>query len=145
VKVAVHGKAVQIWYDYGPLLTGKRSAANGNVHMKNWPDKLRLLTILATTKVLLSRSGSEGWGLEYPKEAEQQIDQILDCLFFGSEKPLPHHWQVLYAPTGPLQEISMSNGWSDAYLKLSKEFDSLAHIVKKHESQAEQAPGADRR
>jgi hypothetical protein len=43
--------------------------------MKNWPDKLRLLTILATTKVLLSRSGSEGWGLEYPKEAEQQIDR----------------------------------------------------------------------
>lgn len=77
----------------------KRSAAKGNVHMKKWPDKLRLLTILATTKVLLSRSENEGWGLEYPKEAEQQIDQILDCLYFDSDKPLPPHWQVLYAPT----------------------------------------------
>jgi len=112
--------------------------------MKNWPDKLRLLTILATTKVLLSRSKNEGWGLEYPKETERQIDQILDCLYFGSDKPLPRHWQVLYAPTGPLQEISVANGWAEAYLKLSEEFDSLEHIVKRYASWAEQAPGADR-
>jgi len=107
--------------------------------MKEYPDRMRLMMNLATVKVLLAHSPKEGWGLEYPKDAETQIDQIIDCLFFGEAKPLPKYWQVLYAPTGPLQEISMANGWSDVYMRLSEEFDSLAYILKEHQPKAEPA------
>jgi hypothetical protein len=34
-------------------------------------------------------------------------------------------FQHLFAPTGTFQEISMQNGWSDEYLKLASEFDTL--------------------
>jgi hypothetical protein len=42
---------------------------------------VRLLAVLATTKILLSRSQHEGFGLEGPDEAGEQIDQIIDALF----------------------------------------------------------------
>jgi hypothetical protein len=33
------------------------------------------------------------------------------------------HLQTLFAPTGPLQETSMSGGWADEFLALSDRFD----------------------
>lgn len=35
------------------------------------------------------------------------------------------HLKMLFAPTGPIQEISMDNGWGDEYIKLSGQFDTL--------------------
>ena len=32
----------------------------------------------------------------------------------------------LFLPTGPLQEISMANGWSDEYLVLAERFDDVS-------------------
>jgi len=32
---------------------------------------------------------------------------------------------VIFATTGPLQELSLSSGWADAFLKLADRFDSL--------------------
>jgi len=104
--------------------------------MKDWPERFRLLTILATTKILLSRSQKEGWGLECPKETEKQIDQILDSVFFDSGVALPPAWKIMWAPTGPLQEIAMANGWSEAYIELSSEFDKLEPILRTHEANA---------
>jgi hypothetical protein len=31
--------------------------------------------------------------------------------------------QVLFAPTGPIQEVSLSSGWTDAFLRLAADFD----------------------
>jgi hypothetical protein len=31
---------------------------------------------------------------------------------------------VLFAPTGPLQELSLSSGWADDFLKLASRFDA---------------------
>jgi hypothetical protein len=108
--------------------------------MNNWNEMMRLLAILATTKILLSHSTQDGFGLEYPTDAAQQIDQIIDSIFFKSGKTLPKYWSILFAPTGPLQEIAIANGWSDIYLKLSEEFDGLEYILKQHELQAEPSP-----
>jgi hypothetical protein len=32
--------------------------------------------------------------------------------------------KVLFAPTGPIQEVSISSGWSDEYLDLAERFDT---------------------
>ncbi len=38
--------------------------------------------------------------------------------------------EILFAPTGSLQEISISNGWSDEFLVLAQEFDHLYEQIK---------------
>ena len=37
---------------------------------------------------------------------------------------------LLFLPTSDFQEISISNGWSEAYLKMATEFDSLNKLIK---------------
>ncbi len=104
--------------------------------MNCWNQKLRLLAVLSTTRTMSSRSTEDGWGFESPQEATDQLDQIIDAVFYEDPKGLPKYWQLLYAPTGPLQEIAMANGWSDEYLKLAEEFDSLQSQIKEYETQA---------
>ena len=101
--------------------------------MKNWTDEMRLLAVLASTKVLLSHSDREGWGFEEPDGTESKVDQIISALFYNSPEGLPDGWQSLFAPTGPLQEIALANGWSEVYLRLSATFDQLEHILEEHE------------
>lgn len=88
---------------------------------------------------MVARSTEEGWGLEMPEEAGADLDQIIDAIFYNDPKGLPKYWALLYAPTGPLQEISMANGWSAAYMKLAEEFDTLQSILKEYEASASQA------
>lgn len=38
-------------------------------------------------------------------------------------------FQLLFLPTGTLQEISIQNGWSEQYLILAAEFDSIYEKV----------------
>jgi hypothetical protein len=33
---------------------------------------------------------------------------------------------VLFAPTGPIQEVSVSSGWGEAFLELAERFDRAA-------------------
>ena len=99
------------------------------------PDKFKLFSILSMTKVLLNRSKEEGFPAEEPKEAEKMIDEIIDCLYFDSKKSLPEYWSILYAPTGSIQEISIANGWGDAFLKLAGDYDSLEYLLKKYEKE----------
>ena len=109
--------------------------------MKPWPDKLRLLAVLAATRTLVAKSKREGWPNEKPEEVCNDLDQIIDAIYYKKGGPLPRHWSILFAPTGPIQEISISNGWAETFLKLAKEIDSCEHILKAHETeQARSAP-----
>ena len=65
--------------------------------------------------------------------ARRQIDRMVGAVFFNSGEPLPEGCQVLFAPTGPLQEISMANGWSDVYIMLSSVFDDVQYLLEEHE------------
>lgn len=38
---------------------------------------------------------------------------------------------ILFAPTGSLQEHSISNGWPDEYLQLSEQFDKIYYRLTK--------------
>ena len=33
---------------------------------------------------------------------------------------------VIYAPTGPLQELSLSSGWADTFLRVADKYDAIA-------------------
>jgi hypothetical protein len=36
---------------------------------------------------------------------------------------------VLFAPTGPIQEVSLSSGWADTFLKLAERYDRAERLL----------------
>ncbi|MES2466476.1 MAG: hypothetical protein V4675_04180 [Verrucomicrobiota bacterium] len=94
-----------------------------------------MLSVLATTSKLLERSTEAGWDLRDPKELKAEVDQIIDSIFYGESAGLPENWNILFAPTGLLQEASMANGWAEIFLKLAEGFDSLEPVVKQFEAE----------
>jgi hypothetical protein len=56
-------------------------------------------------------------------DALREIDGIISKLRSGT---LPDELQmrVLFAPTGPIQEVSLSSGWSQGFVELAEDFDS---------------------
>ncbi len=60
-----------------------------------------------------------------------ELDEILFALRGGFEVPV-HTLRVLFAPTGPIQEVSLSSGWGDAFIALADRFDEA--MVEKPEN-----------
>ena len=102
--------------------------------MDNWKPRTKLLSVLATTKELLLRSKNEGWADEKPDEMVLEINKIISHLIDPDHSNLPDIVKIVFGPTGPLQEIAMSNGWDDEYMALSAEFDDLEYLINKDKS-----------
>lgn len=56
-------------------------------------------------------------------DALEEIDGIIARLRRG-EVPATSEMSVLFAPTGPMQELSLSSGWGNRFLGLASEFDA---------------------
>ncbi len=56
-------------------------------------------------------------------DALKEIDSIIAQLQ-RSEIPALLEMSVLFAPTGPMQELSLSSGWGNRFLGLAAEFDA---------------------
>jgi hypothetical protein len=55
-----------------------------------------------------------------------EIDSIIPDLQHGSVPDMV----VLFAPTGPIQEVSLSSGWGDEFINLALRFDEACTIAK---------------
>jgi|AntAceMinimDraft_17_1070374.scaffolds.fasta_scaffold30593_5 hypothetical protein len=106
--------------------------------MKDWPDKLKLLSVLSTTSSLAKRSSREGWDAFEPDEVRNEIEQLIDALHSDSKRALPKNWDLLFAPTGSIQELSIANGWGSVFLKLAEEFDSLKYLLNGHRAEQDE-------
>lgn len=62
------------------------------------------------------------------QEAKQEMQSLTSIIRNGT---LPDRIivSVLFAPTGPLQEISLSSGWSDTFLKVAEKYDELEALL----------------
>lgn len=83
-----------------------------------------LVEVLEHTRRLLARVDNDfSWsGWQNGSEAVAEIDDILGQIAaVETIQLLP--LKVLFAPTGPLQEVSMVSGWSDEFLSLASRFD----------------------
>lgn len=62
------------------------------------------------------------------EEAKTEIESIVQLLQSGG---LPDRLavSVIFAPTGPLQEVSLSSGWADPFLKVAEKFDDLEKLI----------------
>ena len=64
-----------------------------------------------------------------------EINKIISHLIDPDQSNLPDIAKIMFGPTGPIQEIAMSNGWVDEYMALSAEFDDLEYLINKDKSE----------
>jgi hypothetical protein len=83
-----------------------------------------LTTVLRETRDLLSRKGNDfSWSSWNDRqEAVAEIQTHLEQIERGDYSKL-FDLEVLFAPTGPIQEASMSSGWAKEYLAVAERFD----------------------
>lgn len=55
-------------------------------------------------------------------EAKAELEGLINSLRAGV-LPERMRFAVLFAPTGPLQEVSISSGWANTLLKVADKFD----------------------
>ena len=89
----------------------------------------KLISVIRETRKYLAREGNDfSWSSWNDREAAlSEIDSILTQLDNGSVPDVG----VLFAPTGPIQEVSMSSGWSVEFLKLAERFDEAYATAKR--------------
>jgi hypothetical protein len=83
-----------------------------------------LLQALEETRHLLAREGNDfAWSAWRDGEAAlKEMDTMIECIR-GGAVPDAIQLAVLFAPTGPVQEVSISSGWADAFLELADRVD----------------------
>jgi hypothetical protein len=89
------------------------------------PQVTTFVSILEEARALLAADDNDfSWSSWRDRDdALDEIDTILSELRSGI-LPSVLALNVLFAPTGPIQEVSLSSGWGDAYIELAKRFDA---------------------
>ena len=84
-------------------------------------DLRKLIDILKEARALVARDDNDfSWSSWIDQDhAIAEINSIIAELENGSVPKI----EVLFAPTGPIQEVSLSSGWGNEFLELSKRFD----------------------
>jgi hypothetical protein len=84
-----------------------------------------LIEVLREARAQLARPGNDySWASwEGPDEALRELDSIIASL---ERDALPSRvdLDVLFAPTGPIQEVSLSSGWGQEFIDLAARFDA---------------------
>ena len=81
------------------------------------------------------RTSPEQEALDSRREgAEEATAEIKDLISLVKSDCLPErvNVSVLFAPTGPLQEVSLSSGWADPFLKLADKYDQVEKLLWKN-------------
>lgn len=84
-----------------------------------------LLDIFQRTRDLVARPENDfAWSSwRDSDEALEEIDGIIAKLRQGEAPPV-NDMAILFAPTGPMQELALSSGWGNRFLGLASEFDA---------------------
>jgi hypothetical protein len=86
----------------------------------------KLIELIDETKKFIIEESEDfclsGW--DNSADALEKIDSLLEKSLNGDKKALSS-LGTLFAPTGPLQELSMANGWAHIYLEIAEEIDQV--------------------
>lgn len=65
------------------------------------------------------------------EDSDQASSEVSKLLNMVKEYSLPERVQlsVLFAPTGPLQEVSLSSGWAEPFLKVAEKYDQVEKLL----------------
>jgi hypothetical protein len=86
--------------------------------------KMKLADVLREAVVCLSRPDNDfSWsGWNDAEDALAEVSAHIATLDAGKLPP-KLNLTTLFAPTGPIQEVSVSSGWGDQFLELASRFD----------------------
>jgi hypothetical protein len=86
--------------------------------------KMKLADVLREAIASLSRPGNDfAWSSwDDANDAVSELSAHVETLGAGKLPP-KLDLTVLFAPTGPIQEVSISSGWGAEFLELSGRFD----------------------
>jgi hypothetical protein len=89
-----------------------------------------LIDVLRQARNLLAQTDNDfAWSSwENTNEALRELDRII-AIIEGGLLPPRLDVVVLFAPTGPIQEVSLSSGWAWEFLALSQRFDTIEQRV----------------
>ena len=82
----------------------------------------KLISALDETISFLRDSQSSNWASLSAAEMIQELESEIDSIK-NSKPPDAKRIAFLFAPTGPIQETSIDNGWGDEFLRLSEIVD----------------------
>jgi hypothetical protein len=88
------------------------------------PARAELASVLLEAKAILTHPEDDSPAV--PEEDVQlvlELDGLLAALQ-GSELPRRFDIEILFAPTGPIQDASLRDGWGDAFLALAERCDA---------------------
>jgi len=87
-----------------------------------------LISVIKETRSYLAREENDySWSPCRDRDhALSELDSILAQLENGSIPDI----EILFAPTGPIQEVSLSSGWSRQYIQLAERFDETYKAAK---------------
>jgi len=95
-----------------------------------WPDRMKLYSVLVVTKSLLEKaSPKESFYGHKAEDSIEVMNQAIDYFHSPQSTTYPEEIIMQFLPTGPLQELSMSNGWDKVYLLLSTDFDNTIYCL----------------
>jgi hypothetical protein len=99
-----------------------RSVSCGND--SDMPNLGKLISVFEEARELVADPGNDfSWSSWVGRDdAVDEIDGILSVLRSGAV-PKGLSTGVLFAPTGPMQEVSLSSGWGGVFLMLAERFD----------------------
>lgn len=88
------------------------------------PDVGKLISVFEEARGLVAGPGNDfAWSSWVNQDAALgELEGILAALRAGAA-PGELGVEVLFAPTGPLQELSLSSGWGGEFLALAERFD----------------------
>jgi hypothetical protein len=89
------------------------------------PAKEKLLAVLAETRSFLARPGNDftwSWWTD-GMEALAELDELIAGVRAG--KASKTELAALFAPAGPIQDVSLSSGWTSEFLALAERFDGV--------------------
>ena len=83
-----------------------------------------LIQTLEMLMVLVEGSGDSAWASMDKEAVVKKINKQIRRMKKGKAGNLVE-LRVLLAPTGPIQEISIDNGWGERFLELAGEIDRM--------------------
>lgn len=88
-----------------------------------------LIDIFNEIKVIIDNPDTDMTWTSYCNEKEfiQEFDLLIDDFKKGVKSSIDR-LELLFAPTGILQEISLNNGWGERYIEISNRFDKLIFL-----------------
>ena len=104
---------------------------NNKSATQDWPERMILYAVLTVTKSLLEIESKED--SLYGHTAEDSLETINQAIKYyhdPNNNSYPEKIELEFLPTGPLQELSMTNGWDQVYLKLAESFDQTYKTLK---------------